>query len=173
MFEDERLNKVIANLDRVPQETKQMIFNMSCKMSEQEIIQSFNQQAYDLFNLCALLVKKVGKDNEFKVGGYRAIFDNAIKINNRLPLDKFTLLILEHAAELYAEQEDLFLNMKIADKDLSAGNEFSIIRSEMFKAMWKLLGNVDRNKIKEIVIPMTTYAHGYLYKTVLKNQKPR
>lgn len=171
--EAERLNKVINNLNKIPQETKQMVFNMSCGMTDQEIIQSFNQQSYDLFNIVALVVKKLKKDNEFKVVGYRAIFDNAIKINNRLPLDKFTLMILEYASEIYEEQEDLFLNMKIPDKDVSAGNEFGIIRSEMFKSIWRLLGTEDKTKIKEIVIPLTTYAHAYLYKTILKNQKPQ
>lgn len=165
----ERLNKVINNLEKVPLETRQMIFDMSCGMSDLEIIQSFNQQSYDLFTIVAMIVKKLGKDNEFKVVGYRAIFDNAIKINNRLPIDKFTLMILEYAAEIYAEQEDLFLNMKIPDKDVSAGNEFGIIRSEMFKSLWRLLDTQDKTKIKNILIPLTTYAHSYLYKTILKN----
>lgn len=167
----ERLQKVVNNLQKIPIETRQMVFNMSCGMSEQEIIQSFNQQSYDLFNVVALVVKKLGKENEFKVSGYRAIFDNAIKINNRLPIDKFTLMILEYAAEIYAEEENIILNMKIPDKDVSAGNEFGIIRSEMFKSIWRLLSEDDKTKIKEILIPLTTYAHAYLYKTVLKNQK--
>lgn len=169
----ERLNKVVKSLDKIPQETKQMIFNMACGMNELEIIQLFNQQSLDLFSLVTEMVKKLKKDNEFKVSGYRAIFDNAIKINNRLPIDKFTLIILEFAAEIYAEKEDLFLNMKIPDKNVSAGNEFAIIRSEMFKSIWKLLENNDKNKIKETVILLTTYAHVYLYKTILKNQIPK
>ena len=164
----EKLDKVIAALDKVPKETKQMIFDMSCGLTEQEIIQSFNQQTYDFFTCVASIAKKLQKEAE--ADGYRALFDNAVKINKKMPIDKFTLMILEYAAEIYAENEDCFIKMSIPDKNVTIGNEFGIIRSEMFKSLWKILGNEDKTSVKEIIILLTTYAHAYLYKSILKNK---
>ena len=164
-----QLESVVQSLDRVPLETKQMIFNMSKGMSELEIIRSFNQQALDMFNLVISITKKVGKEREYQFSGYKALFDNAVKINNKLPVDKFTLIILEFAAEIYAEEEDCFLNMSIPDKEVNVGNEFGLIRSESFKILWKILNRPDKNLLKENIILLTTFAHAYLYKTILKN----
>jgi hypothetical protein len=168
---EQRLNNVITSLDRVPQETKQMIFSMTQGMSEQEIIQSFNQKALDLFTLLIIITTKIGKEDEYKMSGYKNLFDNAIKINAKLPVDKFTLLILEFAAEIYAEEEDCFLNMSIPDTNVNVGNEFGIIRSEMFKKLWVVLNKNDKNLLKENIILLTTFAHTYLYKTLIKNKK--
>lgn len=168
---EERLNNVIASLDKVLPETKQMIFDMANSMSELEIIQSFNQQAFDLFTLISNIVKRMKIENEYKVEGYKTIFDSAVKINTKLPVDKFTLIILEFASEIYAENEDCFLNMSIPDAKVNVGNEFSLIRSELFKKLWKILDKKDKLVVKDNVILLTTFAHVYLYKSLLKNKK--
>lgn len=169
--QNKRLDNVINALDKVGIETKQMIFNMSNNMSEIEIIRSFNQSALDLFNLLMEITTRMKKENEYKVGGYKVLFDNAIKYNIKMPIDQFTLVILEFAADIYAENEDCFLNMTIPDTKLEVGNEFNLIRSEMFKTLWKNLNKNDKNDVKEKIILLTTYAHIYLYKTLLKNKK--
>ena len=164
-----QLDNVVKSLDRVPIDTRQMIFSMSKGMSELEIIQSFNQQALDMFILVISITKRTGKEKEYQFTGYKALFDNAVKINNKLPLDKFTLIILEFAAEIYAEEENCFLDMSIPDKEVNVGNEFGLIRSESFKILWKTLGRTDKEALKENIILLTTYAHAFLYKTLLKN----
>lgn len=169
--DQERLSKIILTLDRVRPEVKQMVFEMAQGMTDLEIIQSFNQQALDLFTLLNTITVRLNRVNEFKIGGYKLLFDNAIKQNVKLPLDKFTLIILEFAPEIYDEKETCFMDMSIPDTNVTVGNEFSIIRSDMFKKLWKILDNNDKDSLKNIIIPLTTYAHAYLYKTVLKYKK--
>ncbi|XWV25189.1 hypothetical protein QJ856_gp0583 [Tupanvirus deep ocean] len=165
--DQQRLTRVIDSLEKVPRETKQMVFDMAQSMTELEIIRSFNQQALDMFNLMIVITKRMNKEKDCNVAGYKALFDNAIKINAKLPLDKFTLLILEFAADIYAENENCFLDMAIPDAKVTVGNEFGLIRSQMFKNLWKELNQSDKNSLKEVIIPLTTFAHAHLYKTVL------
>ncbi|AYV85283.1 MAG: hypothetical protein Satyrvirus9_9 [Satyrvirus sp.] len=169
---NQTLYNVIKSLDKIDLKVKQMIFDMSHGMTEMEIIKSFNEQASYLFNLISTMTKRMGNEDEYKVSGYKTLFDNATKINAKLPVDKFTLVILEYAAEIYAEDENCFLNMTIPDKKCKVGNEFDLIRSENFKKLWKILGKDDKRMITDNVILLTTYAHAYLYKTILKNKLP-
>ncbi len=165
------IDNVIESLERVSQETKEMIFEMAKGMTEMEIIHSFNQKALDLFTLLITITTRMGKENEYKVGGYKKLFDSAIKINTKLPIDKFTLIILEFAAEIYAGKENCFLEMSIPDTNVNVGNEFSIIRSEMFKKLWVVLDDNDKNILKDNIILLTTFAHVHLYKTLLSKKK--
>jgi hypothetical protein len=163
-----RLENVILSLEKVPIDTKEMTFAMARSMSEIEIIKFFNQKAIDLFNFMIAVTKKLGKEQECNnVMGYKTLFDNALKINAKLPLDKFTLIILEYAAEIYAQNEDCFLKMTIPDTKVNINNEFGLIRSEMFKDLWKISGKKDREEVADIVILLTTFAHAHLYKTIL------
>lgn len=164
---NQRLNNVIESLEKVNPEIKQMVYQMALEMSEMEIIQSFNQRASDLFTLLIVITKRLGRESEFKINGYKNLFDSATRINKKLPLDKFTLIILEYAAEIYTEEENCFLNMTIPDANVTVGNEFGIIRSAMFKKLWTDINPNNKNNIKEVVIPLTTFAHAHLYKTVL------
>lgn len=168
--DNQQLEIVMQQLEKVNVETKSTIFQMSKGMSEAEIIQSFNQQASYLFNLMIAIIRRLGKESEYQVSGYKYLFDNAIKINAKLPVDKFTLIVLEFAPEIYREDENCFLNMSIPDKKCSVGNEFGLIRSEMFKNLWKIMSKDDRKAIADSVILLTSYAHAYLYKTILKNK---
>lgn len=162
-----QLTKVIESLDKIPEKTKQMIFSMSLSLRELEIIQLFNQQADDLFTLLIGITQKFNREREYNVIGYKALFDNALKLNAKLPIDKYTLIILEYAAEIYAENENIFMDMPIPDAKVNIGNEFGLIRSEMFKKLWVVINAEDKNKLKDSVILLTTYAHVYLYKTIL------
>ena len=163
----EKINKVIASLEKVPDETKRIVLNISMNMSELDIIQAFNQQSRDLFDILDSITKKYDSQRDYKIDGYKMLFNNALKHNVKMPVDKFTLTILEFASDIYAENEDCFLNMKIPDTKVSVGNEFNFIRSEMFKSMWKAINGKDREILKDKVILLTTYAHAYFYKTVL------
>lgn len=167
----QKLVKVVNALEKVNKDTNSMIISMAKSMSEIEIIRLFNQETQDLFHLLLSITKRLQKEDKYKVAGYKLLFDNAIKMNSKLPLDKFTLIILEFAPEIYAEDDNCFLNMSIPDSEVSVGNEFGVIRSEMFKNLWKELDGNDKKKIADNVIMLTTYAHAHFYKTVLLNTK--
>lgn len=165
---NELLNNVVTSLDKVNDETKSMVFSLSKSMSELEIIQTFNQTAFDTFKLIDTISTKMNKQHECSVKGYKVLFETAIKQNIKIALEKYTLVILEFASEIYKEDEDCFMKMTIPDTKVTVGNEFSIIRSESFKKLWMILNSEDKEDIKNHVILMTTYAHAYLYKTIMK-----
>lgn len=167
----ERLANVIESLDRVPDYMKQMIFDMSMGMTEQEIIKSFNQKAVDLFDMVASIIEKLKISHTYKVVGYRNMFNLAVKTNFKLPVDRFTLMLLEFAAEIYKGDENCFLDMPIPDKKFAVENEFGMIRSEQFKSLWRSLGTEDKNIVKQEIIALTTFAHCYLYKSAIKTWK--
>ena len=166
----QKLQKVIDALEKVNDKTKNLILTMAKSITEISVIQSFNQASLDMFNEVLKITNRLGKESEYKIGGYKAIFDNAIKINVKMPIDKFTLLILEFAPEIYTENENFILGMPIPDAKVEVGNEFSLIRSEMFKGLWKILNKTDKNILKEQIILLTTFAHVYFYQTVLKQK---
>lgn len=165
----EQLDRVIESLNRVNSETKQIVFKMAQGMNEIEIVRSFNQKSCDLFTILINLTKKYRRENDYNVSGYKVLFENAIKIRANLPVDKFTLMILEYAPEIYERDENCFLKMTIPDKKVTLNNEFGVIRSEKFKDLWKVLVQEDKENIADEVTLLTTFAHAYLYKTLLKN----
>ena len=61
--------------------------------------------------------------------------------------------------------------MTIPDANVKIGNEFSIIRSKVFKDLWKIIDNDDKNDVKGNIILLTTYAHAFLYKQILSTNK--
>lgn len=163
--DSKKMEKVIEALKKVPLETRQMIFNMAQEMSVSEIVQSFNQFAFDMFNTLIAITKKINKEKEYKIDGYKKIFEAAIKKDIKLPANRFTLDILLYAPEIYAEEEDCFLGMTIPDTNVSVNNEFGIIRSDKFKELWKIMIDTDKQDIKTNIISLTMYAHAFLYKT--------
>lgn len=168
-LDSSKITKVIEALEKVPLETRQMIFGMAHEMSISEIIQSFNQYAFDLFNTLITITKKMKQDKDYKIDGYKKLFEAAIKKDIKLPANRFTLDILMYAPEIYAEEEDCFLGMTIPDANISVNNEFGIIRSEKFKELWKNLIETDKQEIKTNLISLTMYAHAFLYKTASQN----
>lgn len=171
------LSKVVKALERVSLDTSNMIAGMAKGMTEAEIINHFNQSAKDFFNTTISVTKRMGIAREYGGEAYLAIFENAIKMNGRMPIDKFTMLILEFAPEIYAEDENCFLDMEIPDRNLNemgapvtSDNEFSLIRSEKFKKLWKILSPADKETIKADIILLTTYAHTYFIYSLLKRK---
>ena len=118
-----RLEKVIKSLEKVNNETKQIIFNMAKNMSELEVIQSFNQNSLDFFNLTTSITTRIGVENECKMGGYKNLYDHTLKLNVKMPIDHYTLIVLEYAAEIYSENEDFFLTKQMGDATLEVGND--------------------------------------------------
>lgn len=170
MNNQKQLDIVVKSLERVDESISKDILQMSINMSEIAIIQTFNQVALDLFTFMKNVIDRLGKEHIYKIAGYRALFDNAIKFNSKLPIDKFTLIVLEFAPEIYSQDEDCFLKMSIPDKNVKVGNSFGFIRSEEFKDLWKVLDKNNQESISEKVISLTTYAHAYLYKTIMNNR---
>ena len=80
---NQKINKVIESLEKVKLETKQLIFNMSGSMTEEEIIQSFNQQAFDLFNLLQRITEKFGKRKESEL----MVTNYFLKMQQKLIID--------------------------------------------------------------------------------------
>lgn len=164
----EEIAKVITELEKVDAETKQQIYNYASKTSAAAIVQSFNQRACDLFTAMLEIGRQNGWDEEYKiVSGHFLMFNNAIKINMELPLDKFTLLILSYAQDIYSENEDRFLKMPIPDTKVNVNNEFSVIRSKMFQQLWTVITDAERKRISDVIINLTIDAHAYLYKKIM------
>ena len=166
----EQIEKVIDALSKVEKNTNQMIVDMIDEMSLEEIIRLFNQETLDFFNTLVKITKQINKEREYGIAAYLALFENAIRINTKLPIDKFSMVILEFAPYIYAEKEDVFLNMDIPDTKLGDGNEFNLIRSKNFKRLWKILDGENKEKVKEQIILMTTYSHAYFYKSILSSR---
>jgi hypothetical protein len=169
------LKKVVSALERVNPETNQMILDMAKGMTEAEIIAQFNQMALDFFNSMISITKKLGSamEREYGAEAYLIFFKNAIKVNAKLPIDQFTLTVLEFAPEIYREDEDCFLNMDIPDGKLDTNygnNEFSLIRSEKFKKLWKILSATDKETVKKLIIYLTTYAHTFFMFSLLQRK---
>lgn len=165
--EAQQLSRVAEALLRVPAETNQMIFEMAQQSSEDEIAQMFNQDARDLFDVLARITKRLGCEAEYNINGYSMLFESAIPWKKSAPVDKFSLLILEFAPEIYSEDEDCFLTMNIPDKEVSVENSFGLIRSDMFKQLWKAIGTTERARLKDKIIGLTVHAHTYFYRTAL------
>lgn len=170
------LAKVVGALERVNPETSKMVLGMAKGMTEVEIISQFNQAAQDFFNTTISVTKRMGTSREYGGEAYLTMFQSAIKMDAKMPIDKFTLTVLEYAPEIYAEDEDMFLNMDIPDGDLkqmgapAADNEFSLIRSEKFKKLWKILSVADKEQIKANLILLTTFAHTFFIYSLLKRK---
>ena len=171
--QEKTLQKIAIALDKVNPETQKTIKDMATMMSSVEIIQNFNQTALDFFNLLIDITKKMNLLKEFGMEVYLTFFQQAIKINASMPLDQFTVLILEFAPDIYAENEDFFLNMQIPDGQIQGSfsqNEFSLIRSEKFKNLWKILGKDEKKEITGLITLLTTFAHTYFVYYILNSR---
>ena len=161
------VNKLIMALTRVNPETNEMIMNIANSTTKSEIISLFNQSALDFFSTVLEITKKLGKEKEFGIGVYMNLFESTLKINVNLPIDQFAASILEFAPDIYAENEDCFLNMQIPDAKVKTGNEFNIIRSEKFKALWISGSPENKNIVKEKIISLTTFCHAYFFQLIV------
>lgn len=171
--EQNKLYKVINALEKVNIKTKKIIFEMVQNTKETEIVFLFNQNALDLFNILHSFGRQFNIDNESvqEISYYKYLFENAIKINIKLPINNFALSILEYAPEIYSQNEDIFLNMMIPNINVNIGDKNGIIKPETIKSLWKRMSNKDKEIIKDKVILLTMYAHTYLYQTSMKYEK--
>lgn len=162
----EELKTIVNALSQVKPQTTQIIMSLESSMSDMELAQSFNQKALDMFDLVIGITKRLGIESEYKISGYRMLFEQAVKSNVRLPLNNFYKTVLPFAPQIYTENVDYFLNMEISDVEASAENNHVLIRSEPFKRLWKntKITELERSNIKDNIILLTTYSHAYFIK---------
>lgn len=164
------LEKIVNALQKVPDEINAEILKMANTMTEAQIITQFNQQSLDFFNCAVDVTKSMNKVKEYGFEAYLQFYHLAIKSDARMPIDQFCMVVLEFAPSIYNEDEDMFLNMNMGDAQLQeqfGNNEFSMIRSDKFKNLWKTLSVEHKNRIKDHLIHCTSSAHAFFYKSVL------
>jgi hypothetical protein len=164
----DKMNVIANSLSKIDQKINQGILDMARNLTDAEITNFFNQTALDFFNLAIDITRKKNMEREYGFSSYMALFETALKLNVNMPIDRFTMVILEFAPNIYNENEDFFLNMVIPDKKINTGNEFNIIQSEEFKALWKSLNATDKEMVGEKILSLTMYAHTYFCKLLLK-----
>lgn len=164
----EIMQRIAIALSQIDPSINQGILDMARGLSKQEIINLFNQSAMDFFATAIYVTTQMKREKEFGFAGYETIFSTTLKINAQLPIDKFTLIILEHAPDIYDANETHFLRMHIPNGEIKTSNAFSIIKSDEFKKLWCVLQPSDKEKVKEHIISLTTYAHAFFYKLIFK-----
>ena len=162
---------VVEALNTVHPDTIKMVKNIARGLSDIEIVHQFNQAAQDFFKLLTRLTRETGQTDDYGVAGYMKLFNHAIGIRKDWPIDKFTLLILEFAPQVYEEDEAFFLNCKIPETQVKVTNEFGIIKTEMFKQLWIKTTDQNRTALKDVILLLVTYAHAYFIKAVNSNMR--
>ncbi len=165
---DSDLERVLAALERVPEEIQQDVLSLANSMTCEETVQKFNNQAKDNFVILEKIATMCNKYKECNIEGNKKLFDHAVKQKADLAVNKFTLVILEYAPEIYAADHECFLKMSIPESELKVADGFSLVKTTMFKEMWVQLPNDFQCEIIDNMILLTMYAHAYLYKTLLK-----
>ena len=97
----EKMARIADALAKVKPEINQNIWEMARSLSEEEIIQFFNQTALDFFTFAIDGTRKMGKEREYGFAGYMRLFESALGMNKIVPIDQFTVIILEFAPEIY------------------------------------------------------------------------
>lgn len=151
----------------------QMIGKMIEKMPDSVIIQRFNQAAQDFFALLTRFITKTGNPDAYNLRGYVNLFNHAIENRPDWPIDKFTLMILKFAPQVYNEDDDFFVNIEVPETQVKVTNEFGIIRTEMFKQLWLKAPESDRKLVRASCKLLTTYAHAYFASKVDKAAKKK
>lgn len=167
----QKMQKIANALDRVDADIYNDVMAMARGMSIYDIAVSFNQGALDFFDSAIKITTKKGLEGKYKFGGYKNLFETALKGDKTIPVDKFTFLILEFAPDIYEGNEKMFLDMEIPDGSLDSGNEFNLIQSKEFKDLWRVLRSGDKEEIKDCVTVLTTYSHAYFLRLLLDINK--
>ena len=162
-----QLEKVFSSLEKVSPDINIEVREMALAMSKAEIVAMFNQFANDLFTTLLRITISKNVESEYNVTGQKNLFEKSLKLNKQLPIDKFTLVILEFAADIYDGNEEKFLDMEIPDQRVNVNNEFGMIRSEKFKGLWKTMQKTDKVSLHEIVTALTSYAHAFFFKSAM------
>lgn len=159
---------VIKALSTVKDSTKTMIRNIAKGYSEVEIVTKFNQSGKDFFVLLNRLTVESGRE-DLGVKGYEKLFNHAISIRKDWPIDKFTLMILQFAPQIYNEDEQFFLSVEIPDQSVRINNEFGIIKTEAFKELWLTTSASNKEALKKACLLLVTFAHAYFVKMINNN----
>lgn len=170
MSDSKTLEKIANALEKVPIDTNNMVMEMAKSMSDTEIIRQFNQYSLDFFGALIEITRSLGKLKECGFEAYNQFLHIAIKTDAKMPIDQFSVVVLEFAPSIYREDEDMFLGMNIPDSQMHgqfANNEFSIIRSDKFKNLWRSLSDAHKEEIKTHVINLTISAHAFFYQNII------
>ena len=165
-----RMDIIIDALSKIDSDINNGIWEMAQGLTNNEITNLFNQTALDFFNLAIDITRKRNIEREYGFSAYMNLFEAALKMNVTVPVDRFTMLILEFAPDIYGGNEKVFLDMHIPDSKINTGNEFNIIRSDAFKKLWLILNSTEKELVTEKVLSLTTYAHAYFYKLLLNKK---
>lgn len=166
------LEEVAAELARTSDADKQNAIDAAAVLTEEEVIQQFNQSALKLFTDAYNITVKRGQEREYKIGGYKTLYEKAIKANRKTPIDQFTLVILKFASDIYARNANKFLKMDIPQEiEIDHNNEFGMIHSESFKNLWRKMTDAERNSITDSIVEMTQFAHIFFIQTMLAASK--
>lgn len=162
------LKKIIQSLEKVDSNITNTILGMAEKTSMAQVINDFNYNSLEVLDFLDYIGKKYNHTDTCDMTKHRLLFENAIQINKRLPVDKFSLIVLEHAQDIYDENEEYFMELPMPDVNAKAGKDFSMIKCEAFKKVWTSLDEEDKDLVKEKVISLTTSAHIYFIKNITK-----
>lgn len=165
---DPQIVAVLEAVEKVSDEHKQMAFELAKSIDPDGLTLQFNQSARDFFSELISLSTKKGLEKKFNFRAYNILFDTAVGLNKKLPLEKFTLSILLYAHKIFEMDEEHFLGLDIGDVKIQQGNEFGVIQSKEYQALWKTLGSDEKEPLIDQTILMATYALAYLYATILK-----
>lgn len=166
----QQLTVVIAALERVDLAIRQEIYKMSLNMSRDMLVQSFNQRAKDMFSLLERISRACGRYETTDLAANRSLFNTAVTTSPEIAVNKFTLLVLEFAPEIYARDEEAFLKMTIPETDVKTSAGWGVIRSNEFRDMWvhDMTGEM-KTQVTELMIRMVTIAQAFLYQTIRSN----
>lgn len=159
------MNKIINSINKIDERTLQDINDLSDSMTEMEIVKSFNQCAVELYDILLKLANKHRMTKILDIDSYQILFNTSVKINYRLPIQKYVENILQFAYEIYNDKEEEILGMESSDEQINVGDQSGIIQIDIIKKLWKLLNDDDREVLKRSIIGLTTYSHAFFYKT--------
>lgn len=165
------LEEVAAELSKTSDADKQNAMDGAQLLTQDEVIEQFNQSAMKLFTNAYNITVKRGKEREYKIGGYKTLYEKAVKMNRATPIDQFTLVILKFATDIYARNADKFLKMDMPSEiklDGQTDNEFELIHSTEFKNLWRTLNTTEKNTIIENIVDMTQFAHIFFIQKMLE-----
>lgn len=160
------MTNVIKALQSVSEEKQIMARRIAQGYSAAEIVTKFNQAGKDFFALLQRIIRETGSKKDYNVAGYEKLFHHAIGIRQDWPIDKFTLMILQFAPQVYEEDEQFFLSVEIPDQNVRINNEFGIIKTEAFKELWLTTTDSNRDDLKDQCLLLVSFAHAYFLKMI-------
>ena len=171
---EKSLEEVTIELGKTKEEDRNNAIDAAKVLTQDEVIQQFNQSAVKLFTDAYNITVNRGKEREYKIGGYKFLYEKAVKMNKETPIDQFTLIILKYATDIYARNAEKFLKMDIPDEiklESDKKNEFELIHSAEFKNLWRTLTLIEKDTIISTIVEMTQFAHIFFIQKILEAQK--